>query len=303
MGVFSEGSDVMTAPRRWSQVIALGLAALMFWGVISQPEGPLETGEDGLFYAMLIALIAVFCGLCFLALKLGTAGSTVYWRADAGSKQVKRIALMVGVALAIQLCVDATLIVSGNSSELSATITGLLVWTLVPAAFLWSGLVTWPRRMSRPSWFRLLLASVVAIGLAAAFTYQSVLISAPETPSFGELSVMFARLVVAAGAEEIVFRVLLLTALLDIGLSRFQAVFLSGVVFAAGHAPLAMAQPITLGDWSLLQHAIDLYGEAFLAQVTVGVGLGVLWLRTGSIALVTLTHALFNVGAALAGNI
>ena len=38
----------MTAPRRWSQVIALGLAALMFWGVISQPEGPLETGEDGL---------------------------------------------------------------------------------------------------------------------------------------------------------------------------------------------------------------------------------------------------------------
>lgn len=290
----------MTAPRRLSQFIALGLAALMFWGVISQPEGPLETGEDGLFYAVLIALIAVFCGLCFLVLRFGTAGSAVFWRGDGGSTQVKRIALMVGVALTIQLSLDATLIVSGHSSALSATITGLLVWTLVPAAFLWSGFVTWPRRMGRPSWFRLLLASVVAIGLAAAFTYRSILISAPETPSFGELSVMLARLVVAAGAEEVVFRVLLLTALLDLGFSRFQAVFLSGVVFAVGHAPLAMAQPITLGDWPLLHHAIDLYGEVFLAQVAVGLGLGVLWLRTGSITLVTLTHALFNVGAALA---
>lgn len=292
---------MVTAPRRWSQVIALCLAVLLFWCMVSQPEGPLETGEGGLFYALVIALIAVFCGLCFLALKLGTAGSTVHWRGEGGSKQVKRIALMVGAGLAIQLCVDATLIVSGNSSELSATITGLLVWTLVPAAFLWSGLVTWPKHMGGPSWFRLLLASVVALGLAAAFTYQSVLISAPETPSFGELSVMLARLVVAAGAEEIVFRVLLLTALLDLGLSRFQAVFLSGVVFAAGHAPLFMVEPITLGDWSLLLHAVDLYGEVFLGQVAAGLGLGVLWLRTGSITLVTLTHALLNVGAALAG--
>lgn len=297
------GSDVVMAPRRWSQVIALGLAALLFWSMVSQPEGPLETGEDGLFYAILIALIAVFCGLCFLALKVGTAGSAVYWRGEGGSKQVKRIALMVGGALAIQLSLDATLIVSGHSSALSATITGLLVWTLVPAAFLRSGYVKWPRRMGRPSWFRLLVASVVAIGLAAAFTYRSLLISDPTMPSTGGLSVMSARLVVAAGAEEIVFRVLLLTALLDLGLSRFQAVFLSCVVFAAGHAPLFMVEPITLGDWSLLLHAVDLYGEVFLGQVAVGLILGVLWLRTGSITLVTLTHALFNVGAALAGNI
>lgn len=294
---------MVTAPRRWSQVIALGLAALLFWSMVSQPEGPLETGEDGLFYAILIALIAVFCGLCFLALKVGTAGSAVYWRGEGGSKQVKRIALMVGVGLAIQLSLDATLLRSGNSSALSAEITGLLVWTLVPATFVGSGYVAWPRRLASSSRLRLFLASVVAIGLAAAFTHQSVLISAAETPSFGELSLMLARLVVAAGAEEVVFRVLLLTALLDLGLSRFQAVFLSGVVFAAGHAPLAMAQPVTLGDWPLLHHAIDLYGEVFLAQVAVGLGLGVLWLRTGSIALVTLTHALFNVGTALAGNI
>lgn len=292
---------MVTAPRRWSQVIALGLAALMFWCMISQPEGALETGEDGLFYAILIALIAVFCGLCFLALKVGTAGSVVYWRGEGGSKQVKRIALMVGVGLTIQLCVVAVLVRSGNSSELSSAIIALLIWTLVPAAFLWSGLVKWPRRLCRPSWFRLLLASVVAMGLAAAFTYQSLLISDPTMPSTGKLLVMLARLVVAAGAEEIVFRVLLLTALLDLGLSRFQAVFLSCVAFAAGHAPLFMVEPITLGDWSLLLHAVDLYGEIFLGQVAIGLGLGVLWLRTGSITLVTLTHALFNVGAALAG--
>lgn len=284
-----------------SQFIAFGLAALMFWVMISQPQGALETGEDGLFYAFLIALIAVFCGLCFLALKLGTAGSTVYWRADAGFKQVKRIALMVGVGLAIQLCVTATLILSGNSSELSATILALLVWTLVPVAFLMSGFVKWPRRLGSPSRLRLLLASVVGIGLAAAFTYQSILISQPETPSIGRLLFMLGQLVVAAGAEEVVFRVLLLTALLDLGLSRFQAVFLSGVVFAAGHAPLFLVEPITSADWPLLQHAVDLYAEVFLVQVAIGLGLGVLWLRTGSITLVTLTHALFNVGAALAG--
>lgn len=287
--------------RRPSQFIALGLAVLMFWVIVSQPNGPLETGEDGLFYAVVIALVAAFCGLSFLALKLGTRGSAVYWRADAGSKQVKRIALMVGVALAIQLCVDAILDLSRSSSQLSSQITGLLVWTLVPAAFLLSGFVEWPRRLGSPSWLRLLLTSVVAIGLAAALTYQSILISEPEMPSIGGLSVMLARLVVAAGAEEIVFRVLLLTALLDLGVSRFQAVFLSSVVFAAGHAPLFLAEPITYADWPMLQHAVDLYTEVFLAQVALGLGLGVLWLRTGSIALITLTHALFNVGAALAG--
>lgn len=293
-------SDMLVTLRRQSQFIALCLAALLYWCMVSQPEVLSEAGSDELFYAAMAALVVAFCGLCFFVLKLGTRGSTIYWRGEGGAKQVQWIGLMVGVALAIQLCVVAIFVLSGRMTEVSAQTTSLLVMTLVPAAFLLSGFVKWPRRLGAPSRLRLLLTSVGAICLAAAYTYNALSAVEPKMLSIGGLSVMLAGLVVAAGAEEIIFRVLLLTALLDLGVSRFQAVFLSGVVFAAGHAPLALAQPIILADWAMLHYAVGIYMVVFLAQVMAGLVFGVLWLRTGSIILVTLTHALLNVGWALA---
>lgn len=111
---------------------------------------------------------------------------------------------------------------------------------------------------------------------------------------------MVADVLVAAAPEEIVFRVLLLTALLDLAVTRFQAVFLSGVAFALVHAPLAVIQPLARADWSTLQYAAYIYAPEFSVQAVVGFALGVLWLRTGSITLVILTHAILNLGAAVA---
>ena len=50
----------------------------------------------------------------------------------------------------------------------------------------------------------------------------------------------------------------------------------------------------------MLQQAANAYAPGFLLQTVLGMVLGALWLRTGSIWLVVLTHAIFNLGPALA---
>lgn len=112
---------------------------------------------------------------------------------------------------------------------------------------------------------------------------------------FGWQTVLLLRLAVVMR----IFRVLLLTALLDLTRSRFHAVFLSSVVFGLIHAPLALMQPVVHGDWPILQSAAQAYAPDFLLQTLAGLILGVLWLRTGSIGLVVVTHAIMNVGPTL----
>lgn len=120
-----------------------------------------------------------------------------------------------------------------------------------------------------------------------------------EIPPVGRLFISVAVLIIAAAAEEVIFRVLLLTALLDLTRSRLHAVFLSSVVFGLGHAPFALTLPVMHGDWLALQSAAQAYAPDLLLQTFAGLVLGVLWLRTGSIGLVVLAHAVMNVGPTL----
>lgn len=211
----------------------------------------------------------------------------------------------MGMALAtlgVMLSASVVLGWLGRADSSSYMIAYLLAGTLVPAAFLQFGLVAWPSRSSHPGRLRLFLIAAVAIGIAAAWTYGawSIAPDKADTPPVPELIVTVGALIVGATFEEIVFRVLFLTALLARTGSRLQAVFLSSVVFGLMHAPGALLDPILHGEWAFLQQVAFEYAPEFLMQVFLGLLLGALWLRSGSITLIVATHATLNLGKAMA---
>lgn len=285
--------------RSLSQWSALALAVLTFWFMVSAP-GVMDPEFAGTIYIGLALLVAALFGLLFVALRLTTGGSTIYWAGDSGLSQVGWIATMIGVALAIHLSAGWIFELQGLLGE-TAELVGLLTWTITPAAFVAAGLVKWPKRLKSASRLRLSLLSAVAACCAVAVSLAK-FANGPadlEIVSIGGLFIPVAGLIIAAAAEEVVCRVLLLTALLDLTRSRFQAVFLSSVVFGLIHAPLALMQPVVHGDWAMLHYATQAYAPEFLLQTVGGLFLGVLWLRTGSIGLVVLTHSILNVGPTL----
>lgn len=289
--------------RRFSQVIALALAALVYWAWFVRPEVATKADDALSTYVIAGVLVAAIFGLVFLALRIGASGVTAYWRGASGSDQVQPVATLIAATLAILSTVGAIQFSLGNLDSNTATAASLLVWALVPAAFLQFGLVKWPSRQRTASTLTLILfASPVAI-LMAAFSYNSFLKADGQMPmpAIGPLILIIAKVVVAAAAEEVVFRVLFLTALLERTASRFQAVFLSSVLFAAMHAPLFLFQPVIQGDWQLLALVAGNYASEFAMHVLVGLVFGVVWLRTGSIALISILHAIVNIGPALAG--
>ena len=284
-----------------SKLIGFFLAGLTFWVIVSRPEAPIESGFAAPIYAVVaLATIATF-GLLFFVMRAATAGSAIYWSGEGRPKQIGLIALMIGVAIALQLVAGTALDYFGRLDPVASATTGLVIWTLVPAIFLKARLVKWPVRQRSASKLKMIIAAGICLCIAAASTY-AVLSAAPvavKTPSIMGLFIAVAYLIVAASAEEVVFRLLFLTALLDLAVSRFQAVFLSSVAFAMVHVPLALAHPVMRGDWPMLAYAANAYAPEFLWQVAFGLLFGVIWLRTGSLTLVVLTHAVTNLGATL----
>jgi membrane protease YdiL (CAAX protease family) len=286
--------------RRFSQCLALALAALTWWVMVSQP-GVVEPEFAGVIYVGVGLLVAVVFGVLYAALRVSTWGRTVYWSGQPGTRQVRRVGLMIGAMLVLQLAAGRLLDVFGLLDPLSSTAIALLIGTMVPAAFLEFGGVSWPKRLRSASILTLLVGGVLGLGAATAWSWNVVSVS-PHEPVISPIAAVGVRLlvlVVAATSEEVVFRVLLLTALLHLPVSRLQAVFLSGVAFGLMHAPLALVQPVANADWALLALAAPDYAPVFLLQMLGGLVLGVLWLRTGSIVLIAMTHAVLNIGLTL----
>ena len=289
----------MTA-RRLSQFLALSLAALTWWALISRPD-VIDPEFAVEIHVAFVVVVAVVFGLSFVALRFATAGSATYWSMNR-TDQVRPIVWMELATVAVMLSASVVLHWLGRADAGSAMITYLLAGTLMPAAFVQFGLVTWPSRSSYPGRLRLVLIAAVAIGIAAAWSYAawSIAPDNSDLPPVPDLIVTVGAVIVGATFEEIVFRVLLLTALLDRTGSRFQAVFLSSVAFGLMHVPGALADPVLHGDWPFLLEVAFEYAPEFLMQTLIGLLLGVLWLRTGSITLIAATHAILNLGNALA---
>ena len=285
------------ALHRVSQAIALAMMTLSLWGLFSLV--PIEPEFRVVQASAVILTMLALSGAVYLLLRIGSSGSAVYWSGATRAGQVRRIGLMIVVMLGLQLLTGRVLDRFGVLDTFAAEAVYLLAFTLVPAGFLQFGLVKWPTRLCSASKLKLFVAGVVGICAAAAWSYAAVDAAPVEMMGspIGDWSVRMGSLIIGATAEEVIFRVLLLTALLDLGGTRFQAVFLSSVAFGLMHAPPTLVQSVE--SWPMLLDAASAYAPLFLGQGVIGTFLGVLWLRSGSIVLIALTHAIFNVGTTL----
>lgn len=288
--------------RRLAQLSALALMGLAYW-FMSRPE---IVGDEyvGMILLSFLAVTLAFFGLAFLTLRWATGGSATFWTMK-GTDQVAPVLLMILTILAAMFAGYGLLHLIDRLTPLWLRASYFLSCTLVPAAFLLSGRVRWPVRLAHPG--RLALASffIVGIGLAAAWGWIGWRHEAGSVEALTADHVLFVVPVTVLGAtlEEVIFRVLLLTALLDRTGSRFNAVFLSSVAFGLMHVPGTFVQPLTEADWPLLQSVAQTYAPMFLMQVALGLFLGVLWLRSGSLVLIASVHTLANLGLHLANGL
>lgn len=286
--------------RGLAQLLALALAALTYWTIVSRPGVIGDEFPIAIYFSILVFTLFVF-GVSFLALRLGAGGSATYWSME-NRDQLRSIGWMIVTISAVMLVGHAILDRLDRAAPLVLRANFFVAMTLVPAAFIVSGRVRWPSRSAHPGRFALLLLCLVGLGAAAAWSWMawSSAPGEPAIPSPGRLLFVVPVVILAATLEEIVFRVLLQTALLERTGSRFLAVFLSSVAFGLMHVPGQFAEPVMHADWTLLQLVAHDYAPGFLLQIAFGLLLGVLWLRTGSLVLISGVHALLNMGGVLA---
>lgn len=272
---------------------------LTWFALVSQPG---VVGDDYVltihaFFAA--AILGLFC-VGFIVLRWATGGATALW-STGGRDQVGPVLWMILAVAAAMLTAYAALDLMDSIADRWLVVSGLLAVTLIPAAFLLSGRVRWPGRLARPGNLALVSLSVIGIGSAAAWSWAvwSFKSGSADTLTVGTLLEVVPVTVLAATMEEVMFRLLLLTALLDRTGSRFQAVFLSSVAFGLMHVPGVFAQSVAQADWQMFQAVAQTYVLELPVQIALGLFLGVLWLRSGSLVLIAATHALFNLGAHL----
>jgi hypothetical protein len=87
--------------RRLSQLLAIALAALTYWMMVSRPG---VVGDDfvGTIYAAFFVVTLVVFGLSFLALRLAAGGTATYWT-QYRTDQVRPILLMEFATVTVML--------------------------------------------------------------------------------------------------------------------------------------------------------------------------------------------------------
>lgn len=289
--------------RRTSQFLAIGLFSLTLW-VFIRASAPLKPDYVVPVYTGLTATSVVLFVLSFFVLRLGSGGSQTYWQ-SVGSGQAKRVAMVIAITIVSQLVLGFGFdLLFDFKPAFSFAFEHFLAWTLIPAACVWFGVITWPRRIHKATPVAHLAAGVPAILFAGAVGYNNYLGPNGAYVSMLEpLSLRLGLLVWAVATEEVVFRLFLLTAFLSLPISRFPAVFISGIAFAGMHAPLYLANSLFHADWHQLVFSASVYAPAFLGQAVTGLVLGLVWLRTGSFMLVFVSHAVINLGSAISPNL
>jgi membrane protease YdiL (CAAX protease family) len=250
--------------------------------------------------APVVALVML--GLLVTTLKLGVREPQTWWEA-ADSSQAPRVLGVILLGIVIQLAIGWGLRTMGSFDGAASTVVFLGVWTGLPVLMLALGVIRWPRRVAAPSMRALLAVAIPALLVAAGIGLLgwTAFDSRPVPPPILDLLVGGAATLLGATVEEVVFRVLLLTALVRASGSPTQALVLSSVVFALYHVPSSISVPLLAGDWG----QVGVYAQDYLPDLvwTTGLGFlfGALWLRTGSLTLISICHALCNMGQVLVG--
>lgn len=280
--------------RALSWACVLGLVAFYVW-VSVVPFG----------YAGAPIAVAVMLGLVLATLKLGAGKPIDYWEAVAEPDQVSRITLLILLALTVQLSLGAALRIVDQLNWVWSNAIYHLVWTGMPVVFVALRIIRWPRRCASPPIREFLTVAATALMFGTVMCWIGTLTydGPREAPSPADLVIGVAAMLLGATMEEVVFRVLLLTALVQASGSRSQALILSSVLFALFHVPPALSGFVVDGEWAQL----SAYAGTLLPQMVFIIGLGfffgALWLRTGSIILISIVHAMCNLGQVLVGGL
>jgi membrane protease YdiL (CAAX protease family) len=226
--------------RALSWVSIFGIVGFLSW-ITVVPNG---------FPGAPVAALLVFV-LAVAALKFGVREPIDYWRAISEPPQAPRVAFMVIATIVVQLIAAAIIVALNHLTAFSSIILAIVIWVGVPCAFLVSGLVKWPKRQSFPPLAEFLTVTAVAILITGILC---LLASTPSEghsrmlPSMRSAAIDGSTILALATMEEVVFRVLLLTALVEATRSRTHALILSSVFFAVCHIPINLEQPIVAMD-------------------------------------------------------
>lgn len=246
-------------------------------------------------------VVGVTLSLLVAALKLGVSRPVDYWVASNRS-QASRLIVMIVASVIIHFTLSAGLILSNAYTWQAGLVITLIVWTGVPVTCLRFGWVDWPRRLATPHKREFLI--VAAASLVIAFVLGLLASTPTEAPSsvqnLANLAFSSSVLLVSATMEEIVFRVLLLTAIVEVTKSRMQALIFSSLIFVLCHIPLTLAYPVVMGDLNMLSEAATSFWPEVVVLTCLAFLFGALWIRTGSIALVAVVHAMLNLGDVVA---
>ena len=256
--------------------------------------------SDG--YRVAPIILISFLSVCALILWIGRNRSQDYWESTNPNNQVALIAILITVTVLLHVIFGLLLYRAGTLNYFTNSLLGLIVWSLVPLAFVLFGIVKLPTRRHRPDKGNLITISLVAVlismTIALVFFFGA---GGPRSDiSAGTLLIDVSITILSASLEEISFRFLLLTALLSYTKNIYRSLIISSVVFGFSHVPLVLAFPIINMDWDLLGSAIESYFPQLIWQIGIGFVLGSIWIRTGSIVLIVTVHSLYNLGQVLA---
>ena len=239
-----------------------------------------------------------------LLLKLGGHQTAPFWESVPEPEQATRVIAVVAVSCALQLGVSVVLEAVGSFNWIAANLLYQVVWAGVPLVALASGFVRWPRRTGRPATKTLLalgaLAVIIAVGAGyiGAIAYDGVRGTTVSSAIIAGIAI-----VLGATTEEIVYRVLLLTAIMTVSRSGFSALILSSLIFALIHIPPALVMALGTQDWASLPADLQAALPALVWTIGFGFIFGALWIRTGSILLVCVVHSICNLGPVLIGGL
>lgn len=237
--------------------------------------------------------------LTVAALRFGTSSADLYWQSVSDPAQAPRVAMMILFCLVAQTLAIAGVIYLPQLADLSFRAASDLVWATAVFLFVGSRYVAPPQRVARPKAAELAVValSATAIVTAVAFLFTVFYDGPRSEPSWTGFSLAVPHVVVGALIEEVVFRVFLLTAIVQSCRSSGHALVLSSTAFALAHIPGALAQPILISDSYALAYILSIYTPMFIWQLGLGFVLGALWIRTGSVILIITIHSIFNLGS------
>lgn len=82
-----------------------------------------------------------------------------------------------------------------------------------------------------------------------------------------------------------------------------QGLVLSSVIFGLAHIPSNFYAPVLEQDWAQFSINAKSFLPGLIFQTGFGFIFGALWLRTGSIILISIVHFVFNIGGVLVGGL